>query len=129
MRKVTTRRCCEPTTNFGLNFEPAFQRLDNVRSDTTTTNVTSEVVARKGNGVGYHMHPTVLGASFQLLSVATSSSFADAVDKMIVPANIEDICIYRCSENVQVRAFAYYTPNLPIVGGAQCVTADGNVVL
>jgi hypothetical protein len=75
------------------------------------------------------MHPTVIGASFELLSVAASSSFADAVEKMMVPANIEEICIYRCSENVQIREFAYYTRNLPIVGGAQCVTADGNVVL
>lgn len=129
MCKVIARRCYESMTTSGINFGPAFQRLDNVRSDTTTMNATSEVVARKGNGVGYHMHPTVICASFQLLGVAASSIFADAVDKMMAPTNIEEICIYRCSENVQVRAFTSYTPNIPLVGGAQCVTADGNVVL
>ncbi|POR37432.1 Polyketide synthase [Tolypocladium paradoxum] len=129
MRKVGTRRCYESMARSGLNFGPTFQRLDDVRSDTTKQKATAEVVARESEGKDYHLHPTVIDASLQLLSVAASKGYADPTTKMMVPTNIEEMFIYRCSESVQVRASASYTPNGSIVGSGQCVAADGKLVL
>jgi acyl transferase domain-containing protein len=129
VRKVTTRRFYESMAKSGLNFGPTFQRLNDIRSDSTTTNATSEVVAKEENVTGYHMHPTVIDASIQLLSVAASKGFANTSDKMMIPTNIDELCIHRCSQQVQTRAFASYTGKSGIVGSAQCIAADGKVVL
>ncbi|KND94632.1 Lovastatin diketide synthase LovF [Tolypocladium ophioglossoides CBS 100239] len=129
LRKVGTRRCYESMSRSGLNFGPTFQRLDDVRSDTTKQNATAEVVAKESEGKEYHLHPTVIDASLQLLTAAASKGYADPTIKMMVPTNIAEMCIHRCSENVQVRASASYTPNGSIVGRGQCVAADGKLVL
>ncbi|KAJ5675621.1 polyketide synthase [Penicillium macrosclerotiorum] len=129
LRKVGTRRCYESMSKSGLNFGPTFQRLESVRSDTVQRNATAEVTAKEGEGNGYHLHPTVIDASLQLLSVAASKGYADPTTKMMVPTNIEEMSIYRHSENVQVRASADYTPNGSITGSGQCVASDGRLIL
>ncbi|KAJ5900212.1 polyketide synthase [Penicillium subrubescens] len=129
VRKVDTRRCYESMARSGLNFGSTFQRLDNIRSDTTTQIATSELVAKETDGKDYHLHPTVIDASLQLLCVAASKGYADSATKMMVPTSIEEMCIYRCNEDVQVRASASYTPNGSIFGSGQCVADDGKLVL
>ncbi|KAJ5910086.1 Acyl transferase/acyl hydrolase/lysophospholipase [Penicillium tannophilum] len=128
LRKVDTRRCYRSMARSGLNFGPAFQRLEDIRSDTLTQKATAEVISKAADGEGYHMHPTVIDALLQLLSVAASKGYADPTTKMMVPTNIEELCIYTCHEDVQVRAFASYTPNGSIIGGGQCVS-NGKLVL
>ncbi|KAJ5100126.1 polyketide synthase [Penicillium argentinense] len=129
LRKVNTRRCYESMARSGLNFGPSFQRLGDVRSDTTTQKATSEVAAKDTDGKDYHLHPTVIDALLQLLSVAASKGYADPTTKMMIPTNIEEICIYRCYGGVQIRSSACYTPNGSIVGHGECVSADGKLVL
>jgi acyl transferase domain-containing protein len=128
VRKVGTRRCYESLAKSSLNYGPTFQRLDDVRSDTVSQNATSEVVAKNTDGKDYHLHPTIIDASLQLLSVAASKGYAEPATKIVVPTNIEEICIYRCYEDVQAQASASYTPNGSIVGNAQFI-ANGKIVL
>ncbi|CAI7576810.1 unnamed protein product [Penicillium palitans] len=129
VRKIDTRRCYHSMAMSGLNFGPSFQRLDHLRSDTVTQNATSELVAKDTDGDNYHLHPTVIDASLQLLSVAASKGYADQITNIMVPTHIQEMTIYRCYENVQVQASASYTPNGSIVGSGQCITAGGKVVL
>ncbi|KGO55930.1 Acyl transferase/acyl hydrolase/lysophospholipase [Penicillium expansum] len=129
VRKVDTRRCYRSMARCGLNFGPAFQRLDDIRSDTLTRMATSGVIGKATDGEGYHLHPTIIDASLQLLTVAASKGYADPTTKMMVPTNIEELCIYRCHEDVQLRASASYTPNGSIIGGGQCISSNGKVVL
>ncbi|KAJ5783184.1 hypothetical protein N7457_004958 [Penicillium paradoxum] len=129
VRNVNTARCYNSMANSGLNFGPAFQRLDHIRSDTVTQNATSELVAKGTDGTDYHLHPTIIDASLQLLSVAASKGYADQVTKMLVPTHIKEMFIYRCYDNVEIRASASYTPNGSIAGSGQCIAADGKVAL
>ncbi|KAJ6183837.1 hypothetical protein N7519_005138 [Penicillium mononematosum] len=92
-------------------------------------NATSELVAKETDGENYHLHPTVIDASLQLLSVAASKGYAEQITKIMVPTHIQEITIYRCYENLQVQASASYTPNGSIVGSSQCITAAGKVAL
>lgn len=129
VRKVDTRRCYHSMAVSGLNFGPSFQRLDHLRSDTVTQNATSELAAKDTDGDNYYLHPTVIDASLQLLSVAASKGYADQITNIMVPTHIQEMTIHRCYENVQVQASASYTPNGSIVGSSQCVTAGGKVAL
>ncbi|KAF9888394.1 hypothetical protein FE257_008672 [Aspergillus nanangensis] len=129
LRKVTSERCYDCMARCGFDFGPAFRRLDDVRSDTLTTNATAAVAAREEDNIGYLAHPTTIDASLQLLSIAASKGCVNTSDKLMVPTTIEEMCIYRCSENVQMRAVASYTPEGGIVGSAQGVAADGSVLL
>ncbi|KAJ5965134.1 uncharacterized protein N7479_005010 [Penicillium vulpinum] len=129
VRKVSTRRCYHSLAMSGLNFGPSFRRLDDVRSDTLTQNATSELVAKETDGEDYHLHPTVIDASLQLLSIAASKGYIEQITGMMIPTHIQELSIYRCYENVQVQASASYTPNGSILGGGQCITAGGKVVL
>ncbi|KAJ5652341.1 Acyl transferase/acyl hydrolase/lysophospholipase [Penicillium longicatenatum] len=130
LRRVDTRRCYRTVARSGLNFGPAFQRLSDVRSDTLTQKATSEVIRKKTDDESYHLHPTIIDALLQLLPIAASKGYANAdpTTKMMVPTNIEELCIYRCQEDVQVRASASYTPNGSIIGGGQCVS-NGKLAL
>jgi SAM-dependent methyltransferase len=113
----------------GLNFGKAFQRLDNIRTDTLSQKAISEVLAEGTDGNEYHLHPTVIDASLQLLSVAASKGYATPSTRIMVPTKIEEMCIYRYHKDVQVQASASYTPNGSIVGTGQCVSANGKLVL
>ncbi|KAJ6114967.1 Acyl transferase/acyl hydrolase/lysophospholipase [Penicillium sp. IBT 16267x] len=128
MRRVDTRRCYRSMARSGLNFGPAVQRLSDIRSDTLTQKATSEVISKATDAEGYHLHPTIIDALLQLLPIAASRGYADPTTKMMVPTNIEELCIYRCHEDVQVRASASYTPNGSIIGDGQCVS-NGKLVL
>lgn len=129
MRKVDKRHCYKSMAKSGLNFGPEFRRLDIVQADTTTQNAVSDVRAQDEDDEGYYyMHPTVIDASLQLLYIAVSKGYSLAI-KTMVPTNIAELCIYRCHENVQIRASASYTPNGSVIGSGQCVTAQGKVVL
>ncbi|CAG8903343.1 unnamed protein product [Penicillium egyptiacum] len=129
VRKVNTHRCYHSMAMSGLNFGPSFQRLDHVRSDTVTQNATSELVAKETDGEKYHLHPTIIDASLQLLSVAASKGYAEQITNIMVPTYIQEMSIYRSYGNVQVQASASYTPNGSIVGSGQCITAGGKVAL
>ncbi|KAE8140176.1 hypothetical protein BDV38DRAFT_280173 [Aspergillus pseudotamarii] len=129
VRKVPTRRCYEAVARAGLNFGPAFQRLHDIRFDTTTTNTTSEVSAKLDDGLGYHIHPTVIDALLQLITIAPSKGFVNTTTKTTVPTAIEEMCIARCSDDIQVQAFASETQYGSIIGAGKCVTSDGKVVL
>ncbi|XRM46506.1 hypothetical protein ABZX51_009537 [Aspergillus tubingensis] len=129
VRKIKRRRLYQSMANSGLNFGSTFQRLDDVRSDTTTTNATSEVTRKEDDDTNYHVHPTVIDASLQLLSVAASKGLFNARGRVMVPTNVEEICVSRCSGDIQIRASASYTQSNCIAGGSRCITADGKVVL
>ncbi|KAJ5297689.1 Acyl transferase/acyl hydrolase/lysophospholipase [Penicillium antarcticum] len=129
VRKVNTRRCYKAMAKSGLNFGPSFKLLEDVRSDTITQNATSEVLAKEADSKDYHLHPTVIDASLQMITVAASKGYCDPITKMVLPTKIGEICISRCFGNVQVRTAAHYTPNGSIIGSGQSVAANGKIVM
>ncbi|KAJ5740086.1 Acyl transferase/acyl hydrolase/lysophospholipase [Penicillium manginii] len=129
VRKVTTRRCYDAMARAGLNYGPSFQRLDHVRAGTASQMATSKVASRKTDSRSYRLHPSIIDASLQLLSVAATKGYVNTTGKMMVPTSIEDICIFRCHQDIEVRASASYSPSGCILGSGECVTSEGKVVL
>ncbi|KAF9772857.1 hypothetical protein IL306_009400 [Fusarium sp. DS 682] len=130
LRKVDTRRCYESMARSGLNFGPEFQRLDHIQADTKDQKAEARVSAKPGDIVDYHLHPTIIDATLQLLSVAASQGFANPSDKTMVPTHIAEMCIYRSQAigDVDIRATASYTASGSIAGSGQGVDAQGNLI-
>nr|ALQ32998.1 putative polyketide synthase [Fusarium sp. NRRL 52700] len=130
LRKVGTRRCYESMARSGLNFGPEFQRLDQIQADTQEQRAEAKVAARDGDSFDYHLHPTVIDATLQLLSVAASQGFAEPSDKTMVPTYIDEMCIYRSATaaDINIQANASYTVSGSITGSGQGVDARGQLI-
>ncbi|KAI6770702.1 hypothetical protein HG531_009557 [Fusarium graminearum] len=131
LRKVDIGRCYESLARSGLNFGPDFQLLSEIRSDTVDQKAQSKVLGKSGEEVDYHLHPTVIDASLQLLSVAVSRGFADRFDKTMVPTHIDEMCVYRptITDSFDIRANACYTSTGSVTGGGQIADSKGQLVL
>ncbi|CAG7555684.1 unnamed protein product [Fusarium equiseti] len=131
LRKVDTSRCYESMARSGLRFGPEFQRLNDIRADTLDQRARSKANGRPGDDVNYHLHPTIIDASLQLLSVAVSRGFAERFDKTMVPTDIDEMCIYRAEAtgDFDVRANACYTATGSVLGGGHIVDSQGQLVL
>lgn len=130
LRKVDTSRCYESMARSGLRFGPEFQRLNDIRADTLDQRAQSKAIGRSGDDVNYHLHPTIIDASLQLLSVAVSRGFAERFDKTMVPTDIDEMCIYRAATgDFDVRADASYTATGSVLGGGHIVDSQGQIVL
>lgn len=131
LRKVDTDRCYESMTRSGLRFGPEFQRLDEIRADTINRKAQSHFAGRNGDAEKYHIHPTVIDASLQLLSVAVSKGFADRFDKTMVPTHIDDMAVYRSTDinHFHIRSNASYTTSGSVLGGSQILDASGYMIL
>ncbi|KAL3607011.1 polyketide synthase pks11 [Fusarium poae] len=131
LHKIDIGRCYESLARSGLNFGPEFQRLGEIRSDTLEQKAQSKVLGKPGEEVNYHLHPTIIDASLQLLSVAVSRGFADRYDNTMVPTHIDEMCIYRPTDtnSFEIRANAYYTSTGSVTGGGQIFDSNGRSVL
>jgi acyl transferase domain-containing protein len=131
LRKVDTSRCYESLARSGLRFGPEFQRLDEIRADTMEQRAQSRASGKSGDEVCYHLHPTVIDASLQLLSVAVSRGFADRFDKTMVPTYIDEMCVYRSAVtgHFNIRADASYTSPGSVLGSGQALDSKGCLVL
>lgn len=128
-RRVSSRRCYDAMARAGLNYGPSFQRLDDVRTHTTKCNATSQVTRRRSDESYCRLHPSIIDASLQLLSVAATKGYVNTPGKMMVPTSIDDICIFRCNQDVHIRADAQFSPSGCILGFGECVTTGGKTVL
>ncbi|KAF4462221.1 polyketide synthase [Fusarium albosuccineum] len=131
LRKVDTHRCYDSMARSGLNFGPEFQRLTSIQADTLEQKADARVAAKERDNIDYHLHPTIIDASLQLLSVAASKGFANYTEKTMVPTQVDEICIYRpiSSGDIKIRATASYTPSGSVNGSGQGVDAEGRLVL
>ena len=128
-RKVASKRCYNSKERSGLNFGPTFRRLEEIRSETTRQVATAMAVNKEENQVGYHLHPTLIDASMQLLTVAATKGYAGQVhSKTLLPTNIEELRVHRCSSNLEITTSATFTLGGGIMGETKC-TAAGHVVL
>ncbi|KAH8889179.1 hypothetical protein GQ53DRAFT_870139 [Thozetella sp. PMI_491] len=128
-RKITSRRCYDSMARSGLNFGPAFRRLEDVRSGTQDRKATASAVARDVDGSGYHLHPTIIDAALQLLSVAASRGYSlPGPSKMMIPTYVDKLHVRRSTSKVRVHSSASFTPNGSIVGQSQCVAGERAVL-
>ncbi|KAK4118948.1 hypothetical protein N657DRAFT_694068 [Parathielavia appendiculata] len=112
-RSVDKARCYDTLRRAGLHYGPSFQTLDDIRSGTLETSATARVVNNKnGDEANYHLHPSIIGAFLQLLSVAATKGIAE-------------LTVYRTAEDVNVQATAVPSRRGDLVGSGEITSADG----
>ena len=113
----------------GLDLGDCFQTLDTIGAATNSDNraVGKVVNGRQGDEANYHIHPTVLDGSIQLLGAAAVNGFARKT-KNWLPTSIDKINIYRCSSDMSSAVSAKLSSNLSTVGDCYC-TANGKKVI
>jgi acyl transferase domain-containing protein/SAM-dependent methyltransferase len=126
-RRLTTPKAYSLMQQAGLNYGPHFQGLSNIEAGTTDRKATAQVQTDQGDEHRYHLHPIVIDACLQLLSVAATKGYSQR-HGMVVPTTIESLKIHRCGSGVQVAADADISRLGAIHGSALCV-ANGETVL
>lgn len=127
-RKVASRRCYDSMLKSGFKFGPAFQLLEEIRSGVTKQLATAKAVNKDWFHEGYHLHPTLIDASMQLLILAATKGYASANrSKLCMPTNMEELSVYRCTSALDMNASAQFTVGGGMFGQADC-TSGGQIV-
>ncbi|KAJ3526674.1 hypothetical protein NM208_g11075 [Fusarium decemcellulare] len=127
-RALGTRKCYETMHKAGLNYGRQFQRLEDITSGTLEQIAAAKVLNNKtGDEHNYHLHPVIIDACLQLLSVAATKGFTTK-PVMSVPTTIEKLVIYRTAGDVNLDVSATMGRFGSIAGEGRGV-ADGHTVL
>ncbi|KAI1379651.1 fatty acid synthase S-acetyltransferase [Hypoxylon crocopeplum] len=128
-RKVNARKWYETMRKSGLDLGTCFQTLDTIETSTNSENraIGKVVNGRQGDEANYHIHPTVIDGTLQILSAAAVNGYARKVRNWL-PTSIDKLSIVRCSSNMITSVSAKATSNHSILGRGRC-TSEGATVL
>ncbi|KDN70595.1 hypothetical protein CSUB01_10619 [Colletotrichum sublineola] len=131
-RKLDTFRVFNTLAKAGMQYGPAFQRLDTISADTLTTRAVSSLTDNlNGDENRYHQHPTVIDAALQMGLVAARSGKLDASNCAAMPTSIEEATIFRSIPVAEmfVTASTAVQPGSGEIRGCFQIVANGKVVL
>ena len=131
-RKLDTFKVFNTLAKAGMQYGPAFQRLDQISADTLETRAVSNLTSDlNGDENKYHMHPTVIDAALQMGLIAARSGKLDASNCAAMPTLIEEVTIFRSAPEAKmfVAASTDVQPGSGEIRGRFQVIADGNTVL
>lgn len=128
-RDLAKKRCYEKMSQIGLKYGPHFQALDKITTGTVETRAKAEVANNEEKDSAlFHLHPTILDAALQLLSVSATKAYSFK-HGLTVPTNFEMLTVHRTKEPViNMDVSANLTATGHIVGNIKAV-AGGQVVL
>lgn len=128
-RKVNARKWYETMRKSGLDLGTCFQSLETIETSTNSENraIGRVVNGKQGDEANYHIHPTVIDGTLQILSAATVNGYARKV-KNWLPTSIDKLSIVRCSSDMVTSVSAKATSNHSILGHGRC-TSEGVTVL
>lgn len=128
-RKVDVKKWYENLSKGGLDLGPSFQTLSTIETSTNSDNaaIGSVTNGRQGDEENYHVHPTVLDATIQIMGAAAVNGHTRKT-KNWLPTSIDQFDVYRCGLDMVCNASAKLSSNYSVVGGGSC-SADGVKVL
>ncbi|KAL0935770.1 KR domain-containing protein [Colletotrichum truncatum] len=131
-RTLGTRKAYGIMQEVGLRYGPFFQALQNIRTGTLDRSAAAEVEVPKLEGGAaqqpYHLHPIMLDACLQILSVAATKGYTQKMS-MAIPTLVEELKVYRSTSDVELSSEAEISSLGAITGSCRCFTAGGEVVL
>ncbi|KAI0900051.1 fatty acid synthase S-acetyltransferase [Annulohypoxylon nitens] len=128
-RKVNARKWYETMRKSGLDLGTSFQSLDTID---TSTNSENRAIGRVNNGrqgdeSNYHIHPTAIDGTLQIMSAAAVNGYARKV-KNWLPTSIDKLSIVRCDTDMITNVSAKATSNNSIFGNGTCTSGDLTVL-
>lgn len=124
-RKLVASKWYDHMSKAGLDLGPAFQTL---RTIETSTGAEHEALASVKNGqqadqCNYHIHPTVIDATLQLLGAAAINGHSYKVRNWL-PTSVEKLAITRCDSDMRSLVSARATSNMSLEGSGRCIAED-----
>jgi acyl transferase domain-containing protein len=127
-RKLNVRKWYEKMSKGGLDLGGSFQTLDTMTTSTSDQRAVGNVInGRQGDEANYHIHPTVLDATLQILGAAAVNGYARKT-KTWLPTSIDKVTIYRCSSDMITSVSAKLSSNFSVVGDGRCTSGGTTVV-
>ena len=128
-RKINAKKWYENMKKGGLDLGPCFQTLDTIETSTNSDNraIGKIINGRQGDEANYHIHPTVLDGTIQLLGAAAVNGHVRKV-KTWLPSSIDKFSVYRCSSDMISNVSATLSSNHSVVGNGSC-TSEGITVV
>ncbi|KAI0604978.1 Qor NADPH:quinone reductase and related Zn-dependent oxidoreductase [Pyrenophora tritici-repentis] len=133
-RKISAAGWYDTMRKTGLDLGLAFQTMHTLESSPNSSD--NKAIARvdaSGSTLkiehGYHIHPTIVDGTLQLLSCAATQGQPRKV-KNWLPTSIESLTIRRCSSPLNSIVSANVTSNGSLLGEGRCIsTEDGLIYL
>ncbi|XDG09180.1 hypothetical protein ABKA04_008795 [Annulohypoxylon sp. FPYF3050] len=128
-RKVNARKWYETMRKSGLDLGTSFQSLDTIETSTNSENraIGRVTNGRQGDESNYHIHPTVIDGTLQIMSAAAVNGYARKV-KNWLPTSIDKLSIVRCDSDMITNVSAKATSNNSIFGNGTCTSGDLTVL-
>ncbi|KAI1126023.1 putative polyketide synthase [Nemania abortiva] len=131
-RKIDPQNWYSTMRKTGLDLGLSFQTIQDMESSIGVEGRASAAVANAGitsviDSADYHIHPTVIDGTLQLLSCAATNGLARKV-KNWLPTSIEKLDITRCSSPLKSHVSARITSNQSLFGEGLCTSGE-DVVL
>ncbi|KAE8413499.1 hypothetical protein BDV36DRAFT_304027 [Aspergillus pseudocaelatus] len=127
-RKLNTRKWYEKMSKGGLNLGASFQTLETMTTSTLEQRAVGNVVnGRQGDEANYHIHPTVLDATLQILGAAAVKGYARKT-KTWLPTSIDKVTVYECPSDMITSVSAKLSSNFSVVGDGVCISEGTTVV-
>jgi acyl transferase domain-containing protein/2-polyprenyl-3-methyl-5-hydroxy-6-metoxy-1,4-benzoquinol methylase len=128
-RAVQSGRWYRAMRKAGLNYGPSFQGLQNISAHPLKFEATAEAVPHMmEDNKEYHIHPTVIDFSLQLLIVAATKGLTRKLTHTLLPTSVQELTLSRCETVERLFASARPITGEKLLGRALCVNGD-NIVL
>ncbi len=113
----------------GLDLGPCFQTLANIETSTNSDNwaIGKIINGRQGNESNYHIHPTMLDDTIQLLCAAAINGNAQKI-KTWLPTSIDKFSVDQCSSDMISSVSAMLSSNHSVVGNDSCISKGIKVI-
>ncbi|KAH7372241.1 putative polyketide synthase [Pyrenochaeta sp. MPI-SDFR-AT-0127] len=128
-RKINAKKWYENMQKGGLDLGQCFQTLETIETSANSENqaIGRVINGRQGDEANYHIHPTVLDATIQLLGAAAVNGHA-RMTKTWLPSSMEKFSVYRCFSDMTSIVTATISSNHSVVGSGSCVVDGMKVV-
>ena len=128
-RKVDAGKWYDTMRKSGFDLGPCFQTLDTMETSTGSENraIGKVINGRRGDEAHYHIHPTVLDATLQIITAAAINGCARKYRNW-VPTSIEKFSVYRCEADMITCVTARLSSNFSIVAEGRCTSGGQTVV-
>ncbi|KAI0010191.1 fatty acid synthase S-acetyltransferase [Xylariaceae sp. FL0662B] len=128
-RKVGTWHWYDAMHKNNLSLGHSFQTLDQIEASTDADNlaVAQVIDCKPGDESFYHIHPTRLDTTFQLVMAAAINGYTRKV-RCWLPVSVEMITIARCNADMVCEVQAHLSSNQSILGKGRTVSRERTVV-
>ncbi|RDA92383.1 hypothetical protein CP533_4725 [Ophiocordyceps camponoti-saundersi (nom. inval.)] len=113
----------------GLEFGPAFQRVDDLSSSATEQVACARVLSTADEAEYYPVHPTTIDGFFQTTLAARFQGLDWEAERIPVPTSIGEIEVYDCSTDLGVRSWVTASNGDTIFTDGKAFGLDGSVAV